>query len=227
MQSSQFGLHLKWRNKIIILCFIHTLYPLNRVYASLHYNHELPALAGIFGFVEKVLVYFITITTLVPFMPSSFTTQKNHAKLFYQNSTLIVVSKYLKFPLKWAKESTCTAFRYVVLCFHLFLVLHLPWKQSHQFLPLICLFLYFPVSHFTMNCRLCQLLALCLKCHCPETWTGFQTFFECQHSNQYKKEQPKITLWMFSSNNYPSKNVSIQIQVKKNDQTLFSEQWEE
>ena len=46
-----------------------------------------------------------------------------------------------------------------------------PCKQSQQFL----LFLYFPVSCLAKNSRLCQLLALCLKCCCPETWTGFQT----------------------------------------------------
>ena len=40
---------------------------------------------------------------------------------------------------------------------------------------------------FPRNGRLCQLLALCLKCHRQETWTGFQTFFEFQHSNSYKK----------------------------------------
>ena len=62
----------------------------------------------------------------------------------------------------------------------------LPCKQSKQFL-------HFPVSHFARDSRLCQLLALCLKCCRPETWAGFQAFFEFQHSNSYKKEQPNIT----------------------------------
>ena len=64
------------------------------------------------------------------------------------------------------------------------------FKQSHQFLPLLFLFLYLLVSRFAKHCRICQLLALCLKCRRPETWTGFQTFFEFQHSNSYNKERP-------------------------------------
>ena len=59
----------------------------------------------------------------------------------------------------------------------------IPCKQSQQLLT----FLYFPLSHLPKNGRLCQLLALCLKCHHQKTWTGFQTFFEFQHSNSYKK----------------------------------------
>ena len=61
----------------------------------------------------------------------------------------------------------------------------LPCKLSQEFLSLLLLFLYFAVSCFLRNSRLCQLLTLCFKCCCPETWTGFQTFFECQH---YKKK---------------------------------------
>ena len=69
----------------------------------------------------------------------------------------------------------------------------LPCKQSQQFLPLLLLFLYFLVCRFTRNSRLCQLLALCLKCRRPEAWTGFQTFFEYQHSNLCKKnDRPSL-----------------------------------
>ena len=44
------------------------------------------------------------------------------------------------------------------------------------------------------NCRLCQLLALCLKYCRPETWTRFQTFSKYKHSNSCKQELPSITL---------------------------------
>ena len=58
-------------------------------------------------------------------------------------------------------------------------------------------FLSFPVSRFAKNCRFFQLLAFCLKSRRPETWTGFQPFFEY--------------------------HISIQIHAKKNDQIMFSE----
>ena len=63
----------------------------------------------------------------------------------------------------------------------------IPCKQSQQLLPFLLMFLYFPLSRLPRNGRLCQLLALCLKCHHQKTWTGFETFFEFQHSNSYKK----------------------------------------
>ena len=62
-----------------------------------------------------------------------------------------------------------------------------------SFLPLLLLFLYFLVSRFMRSSRLCQLLALCLKCRRPGAWTGFQTFFEYQHSNLCKRnDRPSL-----------------------------------
>ena len=58
----------------------------------------------------------------------------------------------------------------------------IPCKQSQQLLPFLLMFLYFPLSPFPRNGRLCQLLALCLKCHCQKTWTGFHA----QQQQQYK-----------------------------------------
>ena len=48
--------------------------------------------------------------------------------------------------------------------------------------PPYVIFLYFPLSPFPRNGRLCQLLALCLKCHCQKTWTGFHV----QQQQQYQ-----------------------------------------
>ena len=64
----------------------------------------------------------------------------------------------------------------------------IPCKQGHQFILLLLLFLYFRVSCFVKNCKLCQPLALCVKCHHPETWSRFQTFFEYHCSNPCKTE---------------------------------------
>ena len=48
--------------------------------------------------------------------------------------------------------------------------------------PPYVIFLYFLLSPFPRNGRLCQLLALCLKCHCQKTWTGFHA----QQQQQYQ-----------------------------------------
>ena len=48
--------------------------------------------------------------------------------------------------------------------------------------PPYVIFLYFPLSPFPRNGRLCQLLALCLKGHCQKTWTGFHA----QQQQQYQ-----------------------------------------
>ena len=58
----------------------------------------------------------------------------------------------------------------------------IPCKQSQQLLPFLLMFLYFPLSPFLRNGRLCQLLALCLKCHYQKTWTGFHA----QQQQQYQ-----------------------------------------
>ena len=48
--------------------------------------------------------------------------------------------------------------------------------------PPYVMFLYFPLSPFPRNGRLCQLLALCLKCHRQKSWTGFHE----QQQQQYQ-----------------------------------------
>ena len=48
--------------------------------------------------------------------------------------------------------------------------------------PPYVMFLYFPLSPFPRNGRLCQLLALCVKCHRQKTWTGFHA----QQQQQYQ-----------------------------------------
>ena len=53
-------------------------------------------------------------------------------------------------------------------------------------------FSFFSVSHFTKSCRLCHLFVLCLKCHHPETWTGFQTFLNFNIRTHTKKNDRTI-----------------------------------
>ena len=48
--------------------------------------------------------------------------------------------------------------------------------------PPYVMFLYFPLSAFPRNGMLCQLSALCLKCHRQKTWTGFHA----QQQQQYQ-----------------------------------------
>ena len=151
-----------------------------------------------FGFVEKALVYIaremknrftwqvreiivITITTLVHFLCQAPVQHRKFMQTDLSRLNMDSDTKISQITFEMGKGKYC--FPLGTFMFSSVFSLTFTLQAEPSILTSLQSFLYFPFNQFTMNCRLCQLLALYLKCHHPETWTGFQTFFEYQHSN--------------------------------------------